>query len=186
MSCYDSTMRWNQGCAITCMIARRIQGYICGYTCGGESERAPPAGVGVYMWLCGIVCVAAGEREKERGKGEREKQPFWSKPLDKHRDSTPLRAAAIDLSECVLSVYFEGHRATRSPLQCVECLIGKQKKPTLFKVTEPSSYRTELLPRAPVCVDCLFLRSPSRVPYQSRSASNGHGHGTKKWTVPDR
>jgi hypothetical protein len=28
--------------------------------------------------------------------------------------------------------------------QCVECLIGKQKKPILFKVTEPSSipYRT--------------------------------------------
>jgi len=27
---------------------------------------------------------------------------------------------------------------------CVECLIGKQKKPILFKVTEPSSipYRT--------------------------------------------
>jgi len=167
-------------------IASRTQGYY-GDIFGGESERRPPLReFGAYMWLCGIVCVAAGEREKERGKGEREKQPFWSKPLDKHRDSTPLRAAAIDLSECVLSVYFEGHRATRSPLQCVECLIGKQKKPTLFKVTEPSSYRTELLPRAPVCVDCLFLRSPSRVPYQSRSASNGHGHGTKKWTVPDR
>ena len=28
--------------------------------------------------------------------------------------------------------------------KCVECLIGKQKKPILFKVTEPSSipYRT--------------------------------------------
>jgi hypothetical protein len=25
---------------------------------------------------------------------------------------------------------------------CVECLIGKQKKPILFKVTEPSSSRT--------------------------------------------
>ncbi len=31
-----------------------------------------------------------------------------------------------------------------SPQVCVECLIGKQKKPILFKVTEPSSipYRT--------------------------------------------
>ncbi len=30
------------------------------------------------------------------------------------------------------------------PVVCVECLIGKQKKPILFKVTEPSSipYRT--------------------------------------------
>jgi len=30
------------------------------------------------------------------------------------------------------------------PCVCVECLIGKQKKPILFKVTEPSSipYRT--------------------------------------------
>ncbi len=35
----------------------------------------------------------------------------------------------------------QGHRAE---FVCVECLIGKQKKPILFKVTEPSSipYRT--------------------------------------------
>ncbi len=48
---------------------------------------------------------------------------------------------------CVLSVFFEGRRS-RAPYRtpsavpgpvCVECLIGKQKKPILFKVTEPSS-----------------------------------------------
>ncbi len=53
----------------------------------------------------------------------------------------------------VLSVYFEGHGAEPrtallrlSPIRtpppravvCVECLIGKQKKPIIFKVTEPS------------------------------------------------
>jgi hypothetical protein len=37
--------------------------------CGGESERRPPLReFGAYMWLCGIVCVAAGERERRRGK----------------------------------------------------------------------------------------------------------------------
>ena len=38
---------------------------------------------------------------------------------------------------------FRGRRPD-SGVVCVECLIGKQKKPTLFKVTEPSSipYRT--------------------------------------------
>ncbi len=62
--------------------------YMCGdiygiYMRGGESERGPPCGCAVYMWLCGIVCVVAGERESERerergegGGGEREKQPF--------------------------------------------------------------------------------------------------------------
>jgi hypothetical protein len=35
-------------------------------------------------------------------------------------------------------------RPLATPLVCVECFIGKQKKPILFKVTEPSSipYRT--------------------------------------------
>ena len=59
MSYYDPIMRWNQGYAITCTISRRIQEYIWGYIYVEErasSER------GVYMWLCGIVCVAAGER----------------------------------------------------------------------------------------------------------------------------
>jgi hypothetical protein len=74
MSCYDFIMRWNQGCAITCMIARRIQGYIWGYICGGESERRPPLReCGVYMWLCGTVCVA-GEREREGGGGKRSRR----------------------------------------------------------------------------------------------------------------
>jgi hypothetical protein len=55
---------------------------------------------------------------------------------------------------------------------CVECLIGKQKKPILFKVTEPSS--------VPVCVECLIgkqkkpilfkVTEPSSVPYRAPSA----------------
>ena len=53
---------------------------------------------------------------------------------------------------------------------CVECLVEKQNKTTLFKVTEPSSvpYRTPPAcakraassypdpPLAPVCVECLI------------------------------
>jgi hypothetical protein len=42
---------------------------------------------------------------------------------------------------------------------CVECLIGKQKKPILFKVTEPSChadthYARDLVTSAGVCVPC--------------------------------
>ena len=50
-------------------IASRTQGYY-GDIFGGESERRPPLReFGAYMWLCGIVCVAAGERERGRGRG---------------------------------------------------------------------------------------------------------------------
>jgi hypothetical protein len=47
---------------------------------------------------------------------------------------------------------------------CVECLIGKQKKPILFKVTEPSSipYRAPPLPfstKYPHTRLVLFLKS---------------------------
>ena len=57
-------------------------------------SEAPLAVVrAAYTWICGIVCVVAGERESERergrgegGGGEREKQLFV-KTLDKH--STP-------------------------------------------------------------------------------------------------
>ena len=58
--------------------------------CGGESERGPPCGCAAYMWICGIVCVVAGERERESGGGEggegvgsNNNNPS-SKPLDKH------------------------------------------------------------------------------------------------------
>jgi len=62
---------------------------------------------------------------------------------------------------------------------CVECLIGKQKKPILFKVTEPSSvpYRA---PPACVCVECLMgkqkkpilfkVTEPSSIPYRAPPA----------------
>ena len=59
--------------------------------CGGESERGPPCGCAAYVWMCGIVCVVAGERERERGGGEggegvgRNNNNPSSKPLDKHR-----------------------------------------------------------------------------------------------------
>ena len=62
--------------------------------CGGESERSSPCGCAAYMWICGIVCVVAGERERERGGGEggegvgRNNNNPSSKPLDKH--STPI------------------------------------------------------------------------------------------------
>ena len=56
---------------------------------GGESERGPPCGCAAYMWICGIVCVVAGERESERegkgkGGGGGERKNPSSKPLDKH------------------------------------------------------------------------------------------------------
>ena len=43
---------------------------------------------------------------------------------------------------------------------CVECLIGKQKKPILFKVTEPSSvpYRTP-----PACAKMAAYPDPTPV-----------------------
>jgi len=54
---------------------------------------------------------------------------------------------------------------------CAECLIGKQKKPILFKVTEPSS-----VPYS-VCVECLIgkqkkpilfkVTEPSSIPYRA-------------------
>ena len=67
------------------------------------------------VW-CVCVCV---ERERER-EGERERE------RERERET-------------------HGKFNTRlSQRECVECLIGKQKKPILFKVTEPSSipYRT--------------------------------------------
>jgi len=63
---------------------------------GGESDRDPPA-------VVAIVCVVAGERERERGGGEgggeRESNNPSSKPLDKH--STPK-------CEKNVAVYVEG------------------------------------------------------------------------------
>ena len=46
---------------------------------------------------------------------------------------------------------------TPKKVVCVECLIGKQKKPILFKVTEPSSvpYRAP-----PACAKWRRTRTP--------------------------
>jgi len=48
-----------------------------------ERARTPLRESGVHIWLCGIVCVAAGEKERGRRRGrggggekERNKQPF--------------------------------------------------------------------------------------------------------------
>jgi hypothetical protein len=48
----------------------------------------------------------------------------------------------------------------KKPCVCVECLIGKQKKPILFKVTEPSSipYRTP-----PACAKMAAYSDPPPV-----------------------
>ena len=59
-------------------------GYM-GYICVEERvSEAPPCGCAAYMWLCGVVCAVAGERESERERGGNNPS---SKPLDKH--STP-------------------------------------------------------------------------------------------------
>ena len=61
-----------------------------GYICVEERvSEAPPCGCAVYMWLCGIVCAVAGERESERERGRGrggggERNNPSSKPLDKH------------------------------------------------------------------------------------------------------
>jgi len=52
------------------------------------------------MWLCGIVCVGAGEREsereRERGRGEeREKQPF----VITTRQAQHTKRSTVDLSK---------------------------------------------------------------------------------------
>ncbi len=59
---------------------------------------------------------------------ERKSHPRDWKPLQPRFPKTPHHRRAADDSLTV----------------CVECLVGKQNKPTLFKVTEPSSvpYRT--------------------------------------------
>ena len=83
MSCYDSIMRSNQGCAIICMIAPRIQGYIWGYKCGG-ANRGPPTGVRcIYVIMC--MCMG-GERNNPSSKTLDKYNT--SNPLDKH--STPI------------------------------------------------------------------------------------------------
>jgi len=64
---------------------------------------------------------------------------------------------------------------------CVECLIGKQNKPTLFKVTEPNSVPYRAPPAcAKVCVECLIgkqkkpilfkVTKPSSIPYRAPPA----------------
>ena len=46
-----------------------------GYMCGGESERRPPLReCGVFMWQCGVVCMAAGGKEREWEGGGRERE----------------------------------------------------------------------------------------------------------------
>ena len=40
---------------------------------------------------------------------------------------------------------------------CVECLMGKQNKPTLFKVTEPSSVLARTLQATSAGTDLLYL-----------------------------
>ena len=78
------------------------------------------------------------------------------------------RGAAMSIECLILS----GH-----PAVCVECLIGKQKKPILFKVTEPSSipYRTHSAcakraaypdPPPVIPVTVLFLTPGLRLPAQ--------------------
>jgi hypothetical protein len=64
-----------------------------GYICVEERvSEAPPCGCAAYMWLCGVVCAVAGERESERergrgrGGGGRERNNPSSKPLDKHSE----------------------------------------------------------------------------------------------------
>ena len=64
----------------------------------------------------GPAPLGATQRESERAR-ERERERF--------RNSTPRQGVKYASGVCVLS----------------ECLIGKQKKPILFKVTEPSSIR---------------------------------------------
>jgi len=82
------------------------------------------------------VCVCV-ERERER-EGERERE------RERERET-------------------HGKFNTRlSQRECVECLIGKQKKPILFKVTEPSSipYRTHS-----ACAKMAAYPDPSQSPY---------------------
>lgn len=41
-----------------------------GYICVEERvSEAPPCGCAAYMWLCGVVCAVAGERESDRERG---------------------------------------------------------------------------------------------------------------------
>jgi hypothetical protein len=83
--------------------AQRIQGYIWGYICGGESERGPPCRRAVY--ICGYVGLIAWRRERRReGEGEGEgvgggersettlRQIHWtSKIRQNHSTSTAVK-----------------------------------------------------------------------------------------------
>ena len=69
---------------------------------------------------------------------------------------------------------------------CVECLIGKQKKPTLLKVTEtsPVPYRTRRTP--PACAKRAAYPDPPPVMNPAldyRVRANGHGMSKDdEWT----
>ena len=61
-----------------------------------------------------------------------------------HVSSSSCSRKAEPWSAAVYNVILEEAKKTYLGGVCVECLIGKQKKPIFFKVTEPSSipYRT--------------------------------------------
>ena len=62
-------------------------------------------------------------------------------PLRLTRRSTKSPIYLVSRDQIYSRVCYQGdfHKISYIPSVCVECLIGKQKKPILFKVTEPSS-----------------------------------------------
>jgi hypothetical protein len=105
---------------------------------------------------------------------------FQSSP---HANSFVIGTAVINThthysEQSVLSVYFEGHRA--KPLTGLHSVC----RLFIFMVMEPSpslesrlfrdleNLHSKVRVRSPfraVCVECLFLRTPSRAPYRDRT-----------------
>ena len=78
--------------------------------CGGESERGPPCGCAAYMWICGIVCVVAGERERERGGGEGEGGGGETTTTLRQNHSTSTAHQSIDTRSKTLSQQYPSEK----------------------------------------------------------------------------
>ena len=137
---------------------------------GAAAGHSLPAG-GPSRWLA-EVCV-----ECLIGK---QKKPILFKPevTEPSSESIPYRAP----SACAKMTAYPDPPPVillpKRPSVCVECLIGKQKKPILFKVTEPSSipYRTH-----PACAK--MAAYPDTVNLNFELASEGQARDSESETI---
>ena len=97
----------------------------------GRGNKLPPP-----LTHTKVSPVSLSPMERRRKRGRRRK--IYSKQKRYMRWTlAPQRRHRLDVMPTSLSE--ARYYVLVTPSVCVECLIGKQKKPILFKVTEPSS-----------------------------------------------